>query len=122
LLIGTILASYKAGSVVQTYMGYTNFPCVFFSTSVFLAFKQLFGKENVSVLREKIIHISNYFVEETLGIYCVHWIVLNEVKVRFNVTYSDFMYRIPFAIVTFFASWLIIKVLRKIPVARYIVP
>lgn len=42
MLIGTIVASKEAGSLVQAYMGYTNFPCAIFSIGVFCAFKQIF--------------------------------------------------------------------------------
>lgn len=45
LLLGTITVSYKAGSLVQIFMGYINLPCVFFSLGVFCLFKQLFDRQ-----------------------------------------------------------------------------
>lgn len=120
LLLGTIVASYKASSLVQTFMGYTNLPCVFFSIGVFCVFKQLFDRQTDRQ------HLSDWVVahfdKETFGIYLVHWYVLNEIKVHLGLTYADFVYRIPMGIIAFFISWLIVKVLRMIPIVKYIVP
>ena len=61
-------------------------------------------------------------VNETFGIYLVHWYVLNEIKVHLGLNYSDFMYRIPMGIAAFFISWLIVKILRMVPIVKHIVP
>ncbi len=120
LLVGTIVASYKAGSLVETYMGYTNFPCVLFSISVFCLFKQLVDirKEGRNLFTQVVMLLVN----ETFGIYLVHWYVLNEIKVHLGLNYTDFMYRIPMGIAAFFISWLIVKILRMIPIVKHIVP
>lgn len=52
----------------------------------------------------------------------MHWYVLNEIKVHLGLMYADFVYRIPMGIVAFFISWLIVKVLRMIPIVKHIVP
>lgn len=125
LLVGTITASYKAGSLVETYMGCTNFPRVFFSFGIFCAFKQLSERcaHKHACTTEGIPYkLIALFVNETLGIYLVHWYILNEFKIHFGLNYADFMYRIPIGIVTFFISWLIIKMLRMIPIVKRIVP
>lgn len=124
MLIGTIVASREAESLIQTYMGYTNFPCVIFSIGVFCAFKQIFdlhirpGRQAYNL----IIRVADHFVNETFGIYLVHWYVLNEIKVHLGVNYCDFVYRIPLGFAAFFISWLIVKALRMIPVVKHIVP
>jgi len=123
LLFGTISDSYKAGVVVQTYMGYADLPCFLYSVGIFCAFKQLSEPRVHNERLEGILfRVVDFFVNETLGIYLVHWYVLNELKVRLGLIHSDFIYRIPVGIAVFFISWLITKLLRKIPVVKRIVP
>lgn len=119
MLIGTITASYRIGSLVKIFMGYQNFPCYLFSAGVFCAFKEF---ANPAFSRGGLSRITALFVNETFGIYLIHWYVLNEIKIRFALNYADFMYRIPLGIVAFIISWLIVKVLRMIPVVKNIVP
>lgn len=62
------------------------------------------------------------FVNETFGIYLIHWFVLNEIKKVCGFAVSDYMYRIPGGVAAFLISWIIVKVLRRIPIVKYIVP
>ena len=122
MIIGTIRCSYRAGYLVQTYSAYTALPCVIFSVGVFCVFKELFGVRKESRTGQNRTGTVSLFVNETFGVYLIHWYVLNTIRVYFGLNFSDFMYRIPVGIVTFFISWLIIKLLRKIPIVRHIVP
>lgn len=120
LLVGTITASYKGGSLDQTYMGYTNLPCYLYSVGIFCMFKQLSSCTHVG--QKTFGQIAALFVDETLGIYVVHWYVLDGLKNHFGLNYTDFMYRIPMGIVAFFFFWLFVKVLRVLPIVKSIVP
>ena len=45
-----------------------------------------------------------------------------EAEAEAGLNYTDFMYRIPMGIAAFFISWLIVKILRMIPIVKHIVP
>lgn len=127
MIFGTIYASYKDGCLVETYKSYTGLPCFLYSVGVFSAFKNAHAKKiekhrGGSEGDQRSVRIISLFVDETFGIFLVHWYVLNEIKHHFCVIYSDFAYRIPLGIAAFFISWLIVKVLRRIPVVKRIVP
>lgn len=123
LLVGTITASYKAGNLDQTYMGYTNLPCYLYSVGIFCMFKQVSSVYTQHAYARRIFgRIVALFADETLGIYLVHWYVLDSIGIHFGLNYADFMYRIPVGIVVFFLSWLFVKVLRAIPIVKCIVP
>lgn len=117
-IIGTYTLSVNAGSIIQTFKGYYNVPCILYSVGVFVFFKQLGAK----IKNEKIISILERFSSYTFAIYLLHWFVMNMITRHLNVNTFSMVYRLgaPVAIVSIciILTWLI----RKIPVIKKLIP
>ena len=118
-IIGTQTLSLRAGEIVDLYKGYNNVPCVLAATGVFLAVKRLSPRLlRVPAIGRAFAALGKY----TFAAYLMHWYVLDLFsKLPFVNVYS-LLYRLtaPFAAFALcaLAAWL----LRKIPVARELVP
>lgn len=119
-ILGTYRLSMAAGEIVSTYKGYTNVPCILYSVAVFLFVKYAWGGKSISVcLANRII----YFLKDyTFGVYLIHWYIIQIVIREFDVNTQSIYYRLgaPFAIVA--VAIALIKLIRKIPFGKSILP
>ena len=123
-LIGTHFLSYKSGTIDQTFKGYLNLPCVLFSVAVFVWF--YYNKSLVS--NKKFIKIISFLSGASFGVYLVHIhiqrILPTFIYIFFKVNIDSFgtqwaLYFIPFI---YFASLIIVLIIKKIPILKRIVP
>ena len=115
---GTWYLSYRDNGIVTLLKGYVSVPCVLYSSSVFLAFRQIpFNK-----FPKRLLRAITYFSGQTFGIYLIHIPLMTVAERVFDISPQRFLSRILFAIVLFIVSGFIIKLLQKIPIIKHIVP
>lgn len=111
-LFGAQILSFKAGRIIDTFKGYTNFPCILHATALFVFFKY-FPWKKLGKWFEKAVNILS---PVTLGVYLMHWFVLNQLKIRFG--FPD-INRVSFkalaVIITFTLCAVLTKIIKKIP-------
>jgi len=118
-ITGTWFSSINAGEIVHTYKGYTNLPCILYSSGIFLLFKTLDAKRCMKILNK----IFCPFYGTTLGIYLMHWYLLDQVLKNIKIlTPFSYTYRILGAISVFVAAAFLSRFVQKIPVLNKIVP
>ncbi len=125
-IIGTYRLSMNAGSLIDTYKGYTNLPCVLYSLGVFLFFRNYGNKIMSRFLNKPVKFLSRY----TFGIYLLHMYIVETFPKLINAVTGTYLYlrdtsliyrlTAPFIIIPI--CILIIFLLRKIPAIRHIVP
>lgn len=116
-IIGTWYLSYQAGMIVDLYKGYLNLPCIIYSFAIFTFFK--YRKSwNPSLVK-----IVNCFKGTTLGIYLIHWFLLDQFNRLFPfVSPLSLFYRVIIGILIFIFSSMITRFLQKVPMLKMIVP
>lgn len=115
---GTWYLSFRDNSINSFFKGYTNAPCVFYSTALFLLFKDFpFDK-----LPGFIIKSVSFFSGQTFGIYLIHVQLMAIASKCFNIAPQRFLLRIVYAVVLFVVSGLTVRIIQKIPVLKHIVP
>ena len=116
-IIGTWYLSYRTGAIVDLYKGYVNLPCILYSFAIFTFFK--YHKTwNIKLLK-----IVNFFDGTTLGIYLIHWFLLDQCNKWFPfISPLSLFYRVIIGLIIFVLSAGIIKAFQKIPIIRMIVP
>lgn len=121
-IIGTYMLSMEAGAIDSTYKGFGNLPCILYSMAIFMLIKRI----GTLLMRNGFAKVINFIGSFTLGIYLVHWYVmeiLEKIGIRYiGLNTTSLIYRLvaPFIIITI--SILIIWIIRKIPIIRNIVP
>ena len=117
-IFGTYNLSMQAGSIIGTYKGYNNVPCILYSSAIFLLIKNICSKiKNVSLFS-----MVNRIKKYTFAIYLINWYVIDILTVEFNLTTTVLLYRIGMPIIVIPICILITYILRKIPIIRNIVP
>ena len=114
----TLMLSYQAGGIVQTFKGYLNVPSVLYATAIFLLFKNLEQKTIMGLLEK----ITRPFAGLTFGIYLIHWYLIQVAVIYIKVPDTSIVYRVFGTICIFLISALIAKGLQKIPGVRKIIP
>lgn len=114
-IIGTYKLSMDAGEIVKTYKGYTNIPCIFYSTSVFVFIKTISSKI-------KTYKLVDYLSKYTFPIYLMHWYFLRIMVKTFDINTVSIFYRLLIPIVVIPICMLITYLLRKVPIVKRIVP
>lgn len=117
-IIGTLYLSYSNGAINETFKGYLNLPCVLYSVSIFLLFKYLDTKKIMSLLS----NITRFFSDTTFGIYLIHWFIMDSFLRITGINSTSIIFRILGGVGIFIVSALIIKILKKLPVLKHIVP
>lgn len=118
-IIGTWQLSYAAGSIVGTYKGYTNLPCVAYSIGLYTLFKYLDG----TAVMNKLCRAANLFSGTTLGVYLIHWYLLRLVThIAPFLPATSMIYRLPVGVLVFIAASLLTRLMQKVPIMRRIVP
>lgn len=115
-IIGTYVLSMKLGAISSEFKGYMGVPCIFNSMAIFLLFKNINFEKNKVLLK-----ICEFFKAETFGIYLVHWYVI-DICMVVGLPDTSIIFRTLGAVVIFVVSALIVKLMRKIPVVKNIVP
>ena len=117
-MYGTYKLSINASTIVYTFKGYTNLPCILYSVSVFLFVKNNFSKiKNVYILK----FIYN-FKDYTFPLYLIHLYVLDILTIKFNLCTLSLLYVFGMPLVVIPICLFVIYILRKIPLIRAIVP
>lgn len=118
-LCGTYILSMEAGSIISTFKGYTNVPCLLYSTGVFL-----FIKENSDLLMKN--HLAHYVVQKlagyTFAVYLLHPFVMPFIVSKFHIPVTSIIYRVLGPIVIIFICIIIAKFIRYIPFGKRILP
>lgn len=117
-ILGTHMLSYSAGKIIDDFKGYTNFPCFLYSAAVFMFFRY-FDFESLPQFIKK---LTDFFSGATFGVYLIHWIAFELVKIyAIKYTYS-IIYRIFGGVSVFLLAAIIVKLLQKVPVIKRFVP
>lgn len=113
-MVGTYCLSIKNNMIIETFKGYLNLPTVLYSTGIYVFFKYI----KISEKLKPIFKLNQY----TFGIYLLHYYIIDFVTNRFSINTYSILYRLlgPFAII--FVCIIIIKIIRKIPIIRNIIP
>ena len=86
-ILGTYILSWEAGKIIDTFKGYNNLPCVFYSLAVFLLVKECAEKMPRCIER-----LVNFLDKYTFSIYILHWFVMQSLVHIFHLnTYSIFI-------------------------------
>lgn len=72
-IIGTWRLSYAVGEIIQTFKGYVNLPCVLYSVAIFTFFRY----HGNNKWMKSLIKYINPLMGTTLGIYLIHWYLLD---------------------------------------------
>ena len=116
ILFGTMYLSLDSGEIVSVFKGYTNFPCVLYTVSVFTFIKYLPHKF-IFGLKKQFESLS----QATLGVYLIHWFLINIIMTHFKMLNLTLLSHKFFAVVIVFSlSVLFTKIIKKIPVIRNI--
>lgn len=118
-LIGTYILSTRDGGINKTFKGDVTVQSVTYAVGIFVFIKYI----SPFILKSKIVYkIVGFIRKYTFGIYLLHWFVMTEINYLFEPNIYSLKYRLlmPFVIVSI--CIIIIEILRKIPLIRYIVP
>lgn len=115
-ILGTYYLSIEAGKIIDTFKGYMGVPCILQSAALFLYFK------NIDFSKIKfILKICEFFKADTFGVYLVHWYVIC-VCMIIGIPDTSIVFRTVGGVAVFIVSALIVKIMRKIPIIRNLVP
>lgn len=117
-ILGTLLLSYRAGAVNGIFKGYLNLPCVLYSVGIFILFKYLDRTRVMAYLYT----ITFPVADTTFGIYLIHWFLMDVFLRISHINPTSIVYRIVGGFVIFIVASIIIKIIKKIPILRQIVP
>lgn len=117
-IIGTYYLSFQANEIANTFKGYTNLPCVLYSTAIFV-----FIKNHMSIIKN---NVTDFVVKSindyTFGIYLMHWYIINISTTFLHLDNRSIIFRLGMPLIITPICVLIIKILRKIPIIKKIVP
>lgn len=117
-IFGTYNLSMQSGTIIGTYKGYNNIPCILYSSAIFLLIKNICAKiKSISFFE-----IINKFKKYSFAIYLVHWFVIDVIAVLFNLKKTVIWYRLGMPIIVIPICIFITDVLRKIPIIKHVVP
>lgn len=118
-LIGTYVLSMQAGSIVQTFKGYQNVPCILYSIGVFVLLKDI-GQRVLKV--NKIESFVTMLGKYTFPVYLMQFVFLDTLPYLSFVSKYSIIYRLgaPFVIIPIIIG--ITYIMRKIPIIKHIVP
>lgn len=115
---GTYYLSMQNDSISTVFKGYLNVPCVLYSIGVFVFFKY----NNLSLFHSKVASLVEKMTSYTFGIYLIHFYVIDLVVRILNINICSIVYRLVAPFIIFFASIIIIYIVRNIPLINKIFP
>ena len=116
---GTLVASAEQTSVVRLFKGYSNFPAFIQAVAVFVFFRYLFAKHQISEQAKSLLFRLSGL---TFGIYLIHRYFLIVLLKEMSIDDSSMMWRIAGAMFVFILSAHIVMLIKKIPLVRKTVP
>lgn len=117
----TFILSKKAGVVVRTTWGYFSWHCILLSSAVFIFIKSLQIDKKLKN-KMKIKQMLSTISSCSFGIYLIHMIIKYMINVLFNWNAYSWSYRTFGIIVVYAISFIIVYILKKIPIIRRVVP
>ena len=118
-ILGTYHLSLKEGHISDIYKGYVNVPCILYSCGVFLLFKDIGNKMMQSSFISKLI---NFLGKYTFGIYLLHESIYLLLCMPLKSYENLLICRLGLFFIIVPICILIIFLLRKIPVIKYVLP
>ena len=116
---GTYFYSIRDGKINETFLGYTNLPCVLYAVALFVLFKQI---SDYLLKNDKVYKVFDFIGKYTFSIYLLHNFVRNFIVHQFHPSTVSIWWRtvgvIPIVIICMIITWF----LRKIPILKHIVP
>lgn len=105
------------GSVSTLFKGYIGIPSILYSSGIFLLFK------NINFEKLKFVtKTADFFKGETFGVYLLHIYIIYLIINLDKLNIHSLTYRTVGAMVIFTLTALAVKVLRKIPGIKFIIP
>ena len=118
--VGTIYMSLGTNEINSTFKGYQNIPAVLQAIAVFVFFENLnYEKICCHIIIDKWI---NKLASYTLGIYLLHMFLIYYITNKFSIDTTLLEWRIGGALVIFVVCAVITGVVKKMPVARILLP
>lgn len=109
----------EEGELYTMFWGYTNFPAVGLSLSVFVLFKYIDWARYIN--KEKVKRLIISISASSFGIYLIHMFVLNEIW-EYGVTGYSLKWRVLGAPLVYIFCLGVIQVIKRIPVLNKLVP
>ncbi len=118
-IVGTYTLSMDAGTLVTTYNGYTDLPCVLYSFGVFVFIKYDLVKIMKFAGVSKLVNFLNPY---TFGIYLLHYFIMEIIVKVFSINTTSIAYRLltPFVIIAIAVC--VIWIVQKIPGGKRVIP
>ena len=116
-ILGTYFLSIDANTVIRTYKGYNNLPCVLYSIGVFVFVKSITIKLNA-----KLISLFEFLSRYTFGVYLIHIFVIRGFEKFFIIDNTNIIYRLVSPFIYFTICVTSSYFIKKIPLLKRIVP
>lgn len=116
----TILGSSESAGLDQTFWGYMKFPAVFLAVGVFVAAK--YGPWDKLENTPKIRRIVTTLTGTGFGVYLMHMIVFRILQDATGLSMESGWWRLVMPFVIYGICVVLVLILKKIPVLKYIVP
>lgn len=116
----TILGSSESAGLDQTFWGYMKFPAVFLAVGVFVAAK--YGPWDKLENTPKILRIVTTLAGTGFGVYLMHMIVFRILQDATGLSMESGWWRLVMPFVIYGICVVLVLILKKIPVLKYIVP
>lgn len=109
------------GKIVRDFLlSYTNFYIVLWSSAVFILLKNI---EKIKVLKnEKITNIIRLISSCSFGIYLCHMFIMDLINKIFNINIFNFSITIVSTIIVYSITLIIVLVMKKTPIIKFMVP
>ena len=117
-IFGTMYVSFKAGDIVNTFKGYWNVPCLLYTVAIFVFFK--YHRFRLPLFRNK--KFLRYAADASFGIYLVHYYFIDIFLRVFNTGGESWQWRIFGTVLVYAVSFIVVKIIKKIPVIKKTVP
>lgn len=122
-IIGTYKLSMEAGSIVQTYKGYLNIPCILYSVGVFLFFKN----HGNAIMESFAGRFIRFFAKYTFSIYLAHYYIMECIRVCLfegflKVDVTSTIYRLSSPFIVVIVTVATVHMMKKVPILKNIVP
>lgn len=114
---GTWYLSYKIGEIDTMFKGYLNIPTVMYSVTIYYLFKEF-----VNINNPKIINKLNNISNATFGIYLIHIYIIRIIEKILHIRTSFTFFKLIETCAVFIVSYLIIYIMKKIPIIKELVP
>ena len=115
-VLGTMYLSLDKGEIVNVFKGYTNFPCVLHTVAIFTLIKYLPYERFPKITR-----IVEYLSQATLGVYLIHWFLIDTIISHLKmIDLTRLSYKTIAVVVVFSLSVLLTKLIKRVPIIRNI--